>query len=268
MTSPVLQLSEAVVRRARTTLVGPVTWTVEPGQRWAVVGPNGSGKTTLIRLAAATLIPTAGVVEILGRRVGRVDARTLKPRIGLASAAIASAIPEHLVPLDVVVAARDGALVPWWSRPAASDVDRAAGLLRQLGVPTVDGRSIGTLSSGERQRVAIARALMPDPDLLLLDEPAAGLDLGGREELVDRLAELAASTRPSAIVLVTHHVEEIPRGFAHALVLSGGHAVAAGPIEGSLTSASLSAAFGMPLEVFMEDGRHAARRARAAATAP
>jgi iron complex transport system ATP-binding protein len=255
----VLRLQGVVVRRGSSVLVGPLDWAVGAGERWVVVGPNGSGKTTLVQLASVGLLPSSGSVEILGRRVGRTDARALRRRIGIASAALAAAIPDRLVPLDVVVSAADGSLVPWWSRPSDADRARAGALLRELGVAHVD-RPLATLSTGERQRVAIARALMPDPDLLLLDEPAAGLDLGAREDLVERLATIAASPRPAAVLLVTHHVEEIPPGFDHALVLGPGRAVAAGPMRDALSSASLSAAFGQPLLVDRRDGRFAARR--------
>ncbi|HEY3522244.1 MAG TPA: ATP-binding cassette domain-containing protein, partial [Candidatus Limnocylindrales bacterium] len=211
--TPILRLEGVVVRRAGATLLGPLDWEVGTGERWAIVGPNGSGKTTLLQVAAGYLPRTAGQVEVLGGRLGGVDARALRSRIGVASPALAGAIPDRLAPLEVVVAGADGSLVPWWSRPSPADRDRAAALLDQLGVPVLDRRSIGTLSTGERQRVAIARALMSDPELLLLDEPAAGLDLGAREELIDRLTVLAGSDRPRAVVLVTHHVEEIPPGF-------------------------------------------------------
>jgi iron complex transport system ATP-binding protein len=257
----VLQFERALVRRGRSVLVGPLDWTVRAGERWVVVGPNGSGKTTLLQVAAGYLAASEGCVGVLGERLGRVDARALRRRIGVASAAIAAAIPDRLAPLDVVVSARDGALVPWWSATSAADRERAATLLHALGVPVSGERPISTLSSGERQRVAIARALMPDPELLLLDEPAAGLDLGAREDLVDRLATLAASPRPAAIVLVTHHVEEIPPGFGHALVLSRGGLVSAGAIEDALSSRWLSEAFGLPLVVDVRDGRYTARRA-------
>ncbi|HEU4672786.1 MAG TPA: ATP-binding cassette domain-containing protein [Candidatus Limnocylindrales bacterium] len=263
VTGSILRFAGVVVRRAGTTLLGPVDWEVCRGDRWTVVGPNGSGKTTLLQVAAGYLPRTAGRVEVLGERLGGVDARALRRRIGLASPALAGAIPDRLVPLDVVVAGADGSLVPWWSRPDADARDRAAALLGQLGVPVVYRRAIGTLSTGERQRVAIARALMSDPELLLLDEPAAGLDLGAREELLDRLTALARADRPAAIVLVTHHVEEIPAGFDRALVLSGGRRVAGGPIEEALTAGSLSAAYGLPLVVDGRDGRRFARRAGA-----
>jgi iron complex transport system ATP-binding protein len=257
---PVLRLRGALVRRAGSVLVGPLDWEVCRGERWTVLGPNGSGKTTLLQLASTALLPSAGTVDLLGARVGRTDARALRRRIGIASAAIAAAIPDRLAPLDVVVSAADGALVPWWSRPTESELARARELLVALGVPAVDERAVATLSTGERQRVAIARALMPNPDLLLLDEPAAGLDLGAREELVDRLTALASEPRPAAIVLVTHHVEEIPSGFEHALVLSGGRVVAVGLAADALSSDALSRAFELPLLVDRDAGRYSARR--------
>jgi iron complex transport system ATP-binding protein len=260
----VVRLAAVGVTRGRTRLLGPLDWEVRTGERWAIVGPNGSGKTTLLQVAAGYLPRSTGTVEILGEPFGRVDARALRRRIGLASPALAAAIPDRLAPLDVVVAGADGSLVPWWSNPGRRDRDRAAALLDQLGVPVVDGRAIGTLSTGERQRVAIARALMADPELLLLDEPAAGLDLGAREELIDRLAVLASAARPAALVLVTHHVEEIAPGFDRALVLSAGRAVAEGPIDEALTPRSLSAAYGLPLTIDVRDGRRFARRASTA----
>ncbi len=260
----IVGLADVVVRRAGSTLLGPVDWEVRRGQRWAVVGPNGSGKTTLLQVVAGYLPRTSGSVEVLGGRLGASDARTLRRRIGVASPVLAAAIPDRLVPLDVVVAGADGSLVPWWSRPGAATRDRAAELLDQLGVPVLDRRPIGTLSTGERQRVAIARALMSDPDLLLLDEPAAGLDLGAREELVDRLTALAHAARPAAIVLVTHHVEEIPAGFDQALVLAGGRVVATGAIDDAITGSALSTAYGLPLAVDVHEGRRFARRATSA----
>jgi iron complex transport system ATP-binding protein len=257
---PILRLDGVLVRRAGAALLGPIDWEVCAGERWAIIGPNGSGKTTLLQVAAGYLPRTAGRAEVLGGRLGTVDARALRRRIGLGSPSLADAIPDRLVPRDVVVAGADGSLVPWWSRPARGDLDRAAALLEQLGVSVLDERPIGTLSTGERQRVAIARALMADPELLLLDEPAAGLDLGAREELIDRLTALAAADRPVAILLVTHHVEEIPPGFDRALVLANGRSVAAGPIEDALTSRVLTEAFGIPLVVDRRAGRFTARR--------
>jgi iron complex transport system ATP-binding protein len=222
---------------------------VRPGERWVIVGPNGAGKTTLLAIAATYLWPTTGRVEVLGERVGGVDARELRPRIGYVSASLAQVIDESLRALDVVVSARDAAIATWWATFGDDDRARAHACLERMGCGPLAARAFGTLSSGERQRVQIARTLMGEPELLLLDEPAAGLDLAAREALVGRLAAMAAAPEPAAIVLVTHHLEEIPPGFGHALVLADGRVVASGPLRTSLTGRSLSAAYGVPLRL-------------------
>lgn len=264
---PVIELEDVEVHRGRTRLVGPISWRVAAGERWAVVGPNGSGKSTLLRVASTYLWPSSGGVRILGSRIGEVDARDLRRRVGYAAAALADEVDAELCARDVVATARHGALAPWWHAYTTDDLVRADGLLERMGVLGVADRRFGTLSSGERQRVQIARALMPAPDVLLLDEPAAALDLGAREGLVDRLADLAADRALAALVLVTHHIEEIPPGFSHALVLAQGRAVAAGPIGEALGPGPLSAAYGLPLTVDRADGRFHARRAALGAAA-
>jgi iron complex transport system ATP-binding protein len=226
-----------------------------------VVGPNGAGKTTLLAIASTYLWPTVGTVEVLGQRIGRVDARELRRRVGYVSAAFGIQIDEDLRVVDVVVSARDAALAPWWGQFGDDDRALALGCLERMGCAGLAERSFGSLSSGERQRVQIARTLMTAPDLLLLDEPAAGLDLGAREDLVERLAGLAAEPSPIGIVLVTHHLEEIPPGFGHAMVLAGGRCVAAGPVGIALTAATLSAAYELELRLERADGRYHARRA-------
>ncbi|MFI5199448.1 MAG: ABC transporter ATP-binding protein [Candidatus Limnocylindrales bacterium] len=236
---PILRLGGVGVRRDGRWILDSIDWTVDPGGRWAVVGANGSGKTTLLRVASTYLWPSRGRVEVLGETIGRTDARELRRRIGYVSAALA----------------------PWWAVFEAADRDLAAANLGRLGLAGFEARRFGSLSSGERGRVLIARTLMTEPELLLLDEPAAGLDLGGREDLAGRLTALAAGGVP-AIVLVTHHLEEIPAGFDHALVLAGGRIRAAGPIEEVLTGPILSAAFGLPLVVEVRAGRLSARAAR------
>jgi iron complex transport system ATP-binding protein len=258
---PVVRLSGVGVRRAGRWIVEALDWTIRPGERWVVVGPNGAGKTTLLAVASTYLWPTIGTVEVLGQRIGRVDARDLRRRIGFVSATLADRIDGDLSVLDVVLAARDAALAPWWATFGEADRERARGCLERMGCLELAPRAFGTLSSGERQRVQIARTLMTEPELLLLDEPAAGLDLGAREALVGRLSGLAAGSASTAIVLVTHHLEEIPAGFDHALVLAGGRLVAAGPLRRALTGPILSKAFGLPLVV-----RHAAGRVTARAT--
>ncbi|WP_435768696.1 ABC transporter ATP-binding protein [Nocardioides sp. SYSU DS0651] len=258
--SAVLELADVTVRRGQATLLDRVTWVVKDGQRWVVLGANGAGKTTLLQVAGAQLHPTSGAVGILGELLGTVDVFDLRPRIGVTSAAVAERIPRNEVVRDVVVSASYAVLGRW--REQYDDVDhgRADDLLREVGVMRLADRTFGTLSEGERKRVQIARALMTDPELLLLDEPAAGLDLGGREDLVSTLSVLAYDPSSPATVLVSHHVEEIPPGFTHVLMLRDGAVVAQGPIETTLTAEALSATFGMPLVLEEHDGRYAARR--------
>lgn len=256
----VIELADITVRRGQAVLLDEVSWTVEDDERWVVLGPNGAGKTTLLQVAAAQLHPTSGVAGILGEVLGTTDVFELRPRIGLTSAALADRIPRHERVADVVVSASYGVLGRWREVYDALDLDRAAELLAELGAGHLAERTFGTLSEGERKRVQIARALMTDPEMLLLDEPAAGLDLGGREDLVATLSVLAADAGSPATVLVSHHVEEIPPGFTHALMLRAGRVVAAGVLEQVLTEETLSETFGMPLRLTSADGRYAARR--------
>ncbi|MBM0124498.1 ABC transporter ATP-binding protein [Pimelobacter simplex] len=258
--SAVLELAEVSVRRGQATLLDRVSWVVREGERWVVLGANGAGKTTLLQIAAAQLHPSSGAVGLLGELLGTVDIFELRPRIGVSSAAVAEQIPRNETVRDLVLTASYAVLGRW--KEAYDDVDhhRADALLREVGVAALAERTYGTLSEGERKRVQIARALMTDPELLLLDEPAAGLDLGGREDLVSTLSVLAYDPLSPATVLVSHHVEEIPPGFTHVLMLRGGRVVAEGPIEETLTADALSATFGMPLVLEHHDGRYAARR--------
>ncbi len=254
-----LRMTGVGVRRDGRWILDAVDWRIEPGERWAIVGPNGSGKTTLLRVAATYLWPSRGSVEVLGERIGAVDARLLRRRIGFVSAALAAEFDPRLDALDLVLSARHAALAPWWDAYTAEDEQRAHAALDRLGVGALAGHSFATLSSGERQRVLIARTMMTEPELLLLDEPAAGLDLGSREALVARIADLAADRAVPAIALVTHHVEEIPAGFGHALVVADGRVAAAGPIGSTLTGPILSHAYGLRLRVETADGRFWAR---------
>jgi iron complex transport system ATP-binding protein len=251
----ILSLSGVTVRRAGRTLLGPVDWSIAAGERWVVLGPNGSGKTTLVHVASTYLWPTTGTVEVLGETIGRVDARELRRRVGYAGAGLEASIDPGLTALDVVVTARHAALGPWWHQYTENDRDRARRLMAELGVGDLVERSFGQLSTGERRRVQIARALMPAPELLILDEPGASLDLGARETLVRDLASLATAPTPRAVVLVTHHVEEIPVGFGHALVLAAGRVVAAGRIDETLTGPVITEAFGLPIAVERSNGR-------------
>lgn len=256
----VLEFADVTVRRGAATLLDAINWTVEEDERWVILGPNGAGKTTLIQVAAAQIHPTSGVAGILDEVLGTVDVFELRPRIGLTSAAIAERIPRDELVKDVVVSASYGVLGRWREAYDELDHGRAKDLLVELGAQSLLERTFGTLSEGERKRVQIARALMTDPELLLLDEPGAGLDLGGREDLVATLSALAADELAPATVLVSHHVEEIPPGFTHALLLRQGRVMAAGPVERVITQDLLSATYGMPLQVSIEDGRYAARR--------
>ncbi|MFL6131366.1 MAG: ABC transporter ATP-binding protein [Nocardioidaceae bacterium] len=256
----VLELADVTVRRGAATLIEGVDWTVEEDERWVVLGPNGAGKTTLLQVASAQIHPTSGVAGILGEVLGTVDVFELRPRIGLTSAALAERIPREEIVHDVVVSASYSVLGRWRERYDEFDHERADELLTELGAGRLSRRTFGTLSEGERKRVQIARALMTDPELLLLDEPAAGLDLGGREDLVSTLSVLAMEETAPATVLVSHHVEEIPPGFTHALLLREGRVVAAGPLEQVLTEDVVSTTFGMPLQLQHEDDRWAARR--------
>jgi iron complex transport system ATP-binding protein len=257
--SDVLHFAQVSVLRDGATLLDRIDWDVSEGERWVVLGANGAGKTTLLQLASANLHPSRGTATILGETLGAVDVFELRPRIGLSSAALAERLPPSERVRDVVLTA-SYAMVGRW-REVYEDVDsgRADELLAALGVAHLATRRFGTLSEGERKRVQIARALMTDPELMLLDEPAAGLDLGGREDLVRRLGAIALDEDAPALVLVTHHVEEIPPGFTHVLLLRGGRVVAGGPLEDTLTEAALGETFGISLQLIRSGQRWAAR---------
>jgi iron complex transport system ATP-binding protein len=257
----VLDLQDVTIRRGAKTILDTVTWQVADGERWVVLGRNGAGKTTLLQVAAGRMHPSAGTADLLGERLGRVDVFELRPRIGLASSALADHIPASESVRDVVLTAAYGVTGRW--RESYEDLDRARAtdLLAVFGMAALADRQFGTLSEGERKRTQIARALMTDPELLLLDEPAAGLDLGGREELVAALAELAGDRRSPVLVLVTHHVEEIPAGFTHVLLLADGRVHAAGPIGQVLTAENLTGAFRLGLVVEQQADRWSARAA-------
>ena len=260
-----IDFAKITLRRGGKVLVGPVTWAVELDERWVVIGPNGAGKTSLLRIAAAMEHPSSGTAYVLGERLGRTDTSELRARVGLSSSALSQRIPDDEVVRDLVVSAGYAVLGRWREKYEDVDYDQALDMLESLGAEHLAERTYGTLSEGERKRVLIARSLMTDPELLLLDEPAAGLDLGGREELVARLADLAADPDAPATVLVTHHVEEIPQGFSHCLLLSEGKVVASGLLTDVLTSENLSKAFGQAIALDVIDGRYFARRTRSRA---
>lgn len=256
--SAVLELVDVTVVRGEKTLLDSVDWTVQDGERWVILGPNGAGKSTLLSIAAARLHPTRGMVDILEEILGAVDVFELRPRIGVSSAPLAGQIPHAESVADVVLTAAYGVTGRWREEYDAADVARAEELLDAWGLAPLRERRYGTLSEGERKRVLIARALMTDPELLLLDEPAAGLDVGGREKLVQRLDELARDEAAPAMVMVTHHLEEVPDGFTHALLLREGRIVAAGPVGQVMTQKNLSETFDMALKLVRVGHRYAA----------
>jgi iron complex transport system ATP-binding protein len=257
----VIAVDGVTITRNRSHLIRNVTWHVGLDERWVVLGSNGAGKTTLLNLAAARLYPTTGTAYVLGERLGRVNVNELRTRVGLTSASLADRIPPDETVRDVVLTASWSVLGRFREQYDPMDEARAAALLDQFGVATLADRQYGTLSEGERKRTQIARALMTDPELLMLDEPAAGLDLGGREDLVRRLANLADDPSAPALVLVTHHVEEIPPNFTHALLLREGSVVAQGPLRDTVTSDNLSKTFGLALRLIASGGRYTARAA-------
>ncbi|MFI5692402.1 ABC transporter ATP-binding protein [Kribbella sp. NPDC051586] len=255
----VVELAGVTIVRGGARLLDGIDWTIDEADRWVVIGPNGAGKTTLLQILAAQLHPTSGVAGLLGEVLGAVDVFELRPRIGLTSAALADRLPKSERVSDVVVSASYAVLGRWIEQYDDLDHQRAGALLAELGIGHLADRTFGTLSEGERKRVQIARALMTDPELMLMDEPAAGLDLTGREQLVRSLSAIATAVGAPAMVLVTHHVEEIPPGFTHALLLKQGRVVAAGPMDEALTAETLSDTFDLALTLKQEDGRYTAR---------
>ncbi|WP_370639264.1 ABC transporter ATP-binding protein [Corynebacterium sp. CNCTC7651] len=249
--------------RGGKTLVGPVDWQVELDERWVIIGPNGAGKTTLIRMASAQEFPSSGVAFVLGERVGRTDMRDLRASIGLTSSALAGRVPDDEKVGDLVVSAGYAIVGRWREEYDETDYEQAVEVLEQVGAMHLVDRTWGTLSDGEKKRVLVARAVMTNPELLILDEPAAGMDLGGREDLIAYLGDLALDPDAPAIVMITHHLEEIPYGFTHAMLLDEGSVVAQGLIEDVLTSENVTKAYHQPIEVSYDDGRFTARRARA-----
>ena len=261
LADPVARLDRVCVRRGDATLLRDLSWTVRSDQRWVVLGANGAGKTTLLQVAAGTIRPDSGSVDLLGESLDETDLDDLLPRVGWASAALADRLPGDERVLDVVLTASYAAVRRGAERYDPVDDARARDLLAQLGCRQLVERRFGTLSEGERKRVQLARALMTDPELLLLDEPAAGLDLGGREALLRTLTRLAQDPTAPAMVLVSHHVEEVPAGFTHGLLLRDGGVVATGRLTDVMTSAHLSACFGLPLRVHRHGDRYTAKAA-------
>lgn len=238
-------------------LLRDVSLAVGAGEHWALLGPNGAGKSTLLALAGAVRHPSAGAVTVLGGRLGQVDMPALRRRIGVVNPAFR--LIDWLTAVDVVLTGVTGTIRPLWDRYGDADRARARHLLSLLGCAEVADREIASCSQGERQRVRLARALMPEPDLLLLDEPATGLDLPAREALLGALAALAEARPRLATLLVTHHLEELPSSTSHAVLLREGAVVAAGRAAETLTGAAVSACFGFEVVVGHEQGRWSAR---------
>ncbi len=260
---PAVQLEHVSVVREGQALLDDISWSVGAHERWVLLGPNGSGKTTLLQVVGSSLWPTSGEVELLGQRLGRVDMRELRRRIAMVSASLARALRPGLPAFDVVLTGRHAALETWWHEYDDQDRARARALLAEAGFAGAEfaTRPFGLLSEGERQQVLLARALMGSPDLLLMDEPAAGLDLGARERLLCRLAALAADSAVPPLIFVTHHLEEIPPGVTHAALLRRARLLAAGPVDEVLTSEAVSRAFDVDVVVERRHGRFVARSA-------
>ncbi|MCU1403053.1 MAG: iron complex transport system ATP-binding protein [Microbacteriaceae bacterium] len=257
----VLELSDVSVVRDGNPILKSVDWTVDGDERWVVLGPNGAGKTTMLQIASAMVHPTSGKAQILDDRLGKVDVFELRPRIGFASSAMAKKIPQNETVLNVVLTAAYSVTGRWNEEYEEIDTRRAQRVLGEWKLDALENRRFGDLSDGEQKRVQIARSVMTDPELLLLDEPAASLDVGARERLLQLLGGFALAPHAPAIVMVTHHVEEIPPGFGHALLLKGGSVQAAGPIADVITSQNLSETFDIDLVVEHKDERFTARAA-------
>jgi iron complex transport system ATP-binding protein len=257
--SAILELSGISVRRGDRVILGPLNWQVLEGERWVILGPNGAGKTTLLQICSSLIHPTTGEINILGEKLGKVDVFELRTRIGLTSSALVEQLPPDELVMDVVLTAAYAMLGRWQEKYDLWDESRAMALLTALGVRELGERLFGSLSEGEKKRVQIARALMADPELLLLDEPASSLDLGGREDLLRRIESLSKDPLAPATVIVTHHIEEIPVGTTHALLLREGAVVAQGEVASVITDQNLTQAYGLAITVQNEGGRFFAR---------
>lgn len=259
LVSAIFEFNDVVVRRGDREILGPINWNVNSGERWVILGPNGAGKTTLLQLCATLIHPTSGTVKILGNYLGKFDVFEIRTRIGITSSAFVRDFPEDEIVMDVVLTAAYAVIGRWQESYDLWDESRAKALLTALGVRELGDRVFSTLSEGEKKRVQIARSLMADPELLLLDEPASSLDLGGREDLLKRLEKLAADPLAPATVIVTHHIEEIPVGTTHALLLKDGEVIAQGAVDRVLTDAFMTQAYGLRIAVQSEGGRYFAR---------
>ena len=260
-----VDLRGVTVMKAGRKLIRDIDWQVESGGRWVLFGPNGAGKTTLLQVVSTYQFPARGAASILGGRMGRTDVRRLRPRIGYVGPAPAALVRRRLPCRDIVVTGRHASFVDTrWHRYTEADWEFANRQMELMGVSEMAEREFASLSNGEMKRVLIARALMARPDLLLLDEPGGGLDLGARERLISSLSGMAEREEGITVILVTHHVEEIPPGFDKMLILAEGRVRAAGPIEQVLTGETLTSVYGMPLAVRSSEGRYRASGRRSA----
>ena len=251
-----LSLTGVEVMREGRTILGPLNFAVNEGERWVILGPNGAGKTTLLQLLAALIHPTRGDVRILGERMGAVDVFELRPRIGFTSSAMLELLPADEKVIDVVLTSAYAIAGRWNEDYDLWDESRAKALLTTFGVRELGERTFGTLSEGEKKRVQISRALMADPEVLLLDEPAAGLDLGGREDILQRITTYTSDDNAPATIIVTHHIEEIPAGTTHALMLKDGKALYAGSISDVLTETNINEVFGVNISLTFNGRRY------------
>jgi iron complex transport system ATP-binding protein len=257
--SAIFEFNEVIVRRGDRQILGPINWSVNSGERWVILGPNGAGKTTLLQLCATLIHPTKGSVRILGSELGKFDVFEIRTRIGITSSAFVKEFPDDEKVMDIVLTAAYAVIGRWQEEYDLWDESRAKALLTALGVRELGERIFSSLSEGEKKRVQVARALMADPELLLLDEPASSLDLGGREDLIKRLEQLAADPLSPATVIVTHHIEEIPVGTTHALLLKDGEVIAQGAVDRVLSDAFMTQAYGLQISVQRDGGRYFAR---------
>ena len=258
MTTTVASLNNVSVVRDGRAIVDDVTWTIDQSERWVIVGPNGAGKTTLLGLLASMVHPSSGQVNVLGEILGATDVFELRPRVGFASSDMARRIPDNETVMNAVLTAAWGVTGRWNEEYEDIDLRRAKRVLNEWHLDHLAESYVGTLSDGERKRVQIARSVMTDPELLLLDEPAGSLDVGSREDVIEMLDHFASEPTAPAMVMVTHHVEEIPGGFSHLLVLAEGKIITAGPIGDKLTGEVMSEAFGRPLSITHNNGRYQA----------
>lgn len=246
---PVVDMLEVSLTRGDKTILDNLSWKIFPGEHWVVLGPNGAGKTSILQLLHTSIFPTTGLVQIFDEILGLVDIFEIRPRIGFSSASLLDAFPDSESAIDVVKTAAYSMTGTWREDYEDTDLARAEKLLQDWGMSQLKHRLFKTLSEGEKKRVLIARALMANPELLLLDEPAAGLDISGRESMTTALGAFVSSPKSPVCVLVTHHVEEIPEGFTHVLCLNEGKVIAQGSIDETLTNDNLSRTFGLDLEV-------------------